>query len=204
MVSLYVATPLYNGQIGVMYLRGALDVQRAFPGAQFVDEVGTYLAINRQILTERFLASSASHLLFVDSDIGWNAKNVQALLDADVDMVSGVYLQRNGERIIPAEPIGGKDPERPELIECYMVPAGFLLLRRAMLERMTQAYAGLPLWSMNYTAERGYVGEDVHFSRQWRAIGGRIWLQPKAIVDHVGEAVCKMQPDEVPPVRFKA
>jgi len=199
---LFVATALYNGQVSHMYMRGALEAQKAFPDIQFSVAVGTYLVINRQTLTERFLQSDGSHLLFVDSDIGWLPSAVKSLLDADVDVVSGVYLQRNGESIIPAEPLGTSDPSHPRLVECFMVPAGFLLLKRAAVERMHKHLHPMPLWSMSY--EHGeYIGEDVHFCRQWRKLGGSVWLALDAVVDHIGEVVFKLPPEETPGIRYK-
>lgn len=196
-MKLFVATPLYHQNVSHMYLRGALDAQKAFPEIEFSVAVGTYIAINRQTLTERFLKSKATHLLFVDSDIGWTAEAVQKLIDADVGMISGVYLQRNGQNIIAGEPIK-QDFDSSKLIECFMVPAGFLLLKRHTIERML--ILPEPMWSMSHHNGE-FVGEDVAFCRRWRQMGGDVWLHPQAIVDHMGEVI--FRPEHLPsPVRF--
>ena len=185
-----------------MYLHGALQLQSAFNPIEFSVAVGTYLAINRQTVTDRFLASRCSHLLMVDGDIGFGRAAVQKLLEVNVPMVSGMYLQRNGEAIVPAEVIETGGADHDVLLDCFCVPAGFLLLQRELLERIRDAQPTDPIWSMSY-GPAGYVGEDVHFCRKVRSLGENCWLHPLVMVDHVGEVVFKLPKEGVAMPRFK-
>ena len=59
-------------------------------------EPGTaLLGYARAKLAAAFLASGASHLLMVDSDIGWDAADVIRLLRHDVPLVAGICPHRH-------------------------------------------------------------------------------------------------------------
>jgi len=151
------------------------------------------------VLTARFLDSAATHMLCVDSDIGWTPADAQKLLDAGKDFVSGCYCRKQTSRDIPAELTGNREGD---LLEASTVPAGFLLLSRAAVERMVGAYRHLQyknawgqawaLWSPMF--EHGaQFGEDTSFCLRWRGLGQKIWMHSGVILQHIGE--CSYVPD---------
>lgn len=92
---------------------------------------------------------------------------------------------------------------------------GFMLLRRSCLERMVFAYAQtkytlahvypIPkersdnqyaLFDCMIEPETGaYLSEDFTFCKRWRAIGGKIWLDPKSRLAHYGTFRFQGSPD---------
>ena len=115
----------------------------------------------RNTLLHQFITrTDASHLLFVDSDIGFSFSDVQALLNADKPVIGGAYplkshyWDKNTERFLAS----GEPPEtaslryvgdcaalysettRPLVAQVSYVGTGFLLLTRATIQRMMTAY----------------------------------------------------------------
>lgn len=135
-------------------------------------------------------------MLCVDSDIGWTAADVQALLDVGVDVISGTYCKKQPNREIPARLIGDTDGV---VKEAEYVPGGFLLVTRAAVERMVGAYRHLmyqthrgpawALWAEMFETGESYSGEDVSFCRRWRAVGGKIWIHTGVVLKHTGDQV---------------
>lgn len=194
--SLFVATPLATPQIHVQWVAGALSMHSVFPGRYIIEQrIGSFLPSSRDWLTGKFLDSPASHLLFVDSDIGWHASDAQKLLDTGKDFVSGVYVTKSAEPKIPAELT---DDREGELVRCGYVPGGFLLLSRTCVERMVGAYRQMRyldsqgktqwgLWAQLFGDGYPYSAEDVSFCRRWTAIGGKIWLHTGVCLGHYGD-----------------
>lgn len=191
---LFVATPSHDGKVVRQYLQGCLQLQTRFAGRiRFDLKVGSFLPRNRDVLTSRFLASGASHMLCIDSDIGFTAADVEMLIAAGEDFVSGCYARKTPKADVPAKLLVD---EKGPLVACDFVPGGFLLLSRRCVESMTAHYADLAygasgtithaLWSPNY---RLGDGEDVAFCRRWRAMGERVWLHRGVVLEHVGDKV---------------
>jgi len=166
---LIVATPCYGGNVTNYYALSAIKLQKA------CIERGIELSFRmlggdalitraRGNLAMEFLAeSSATHLMFIDADIGFRAEQVFALLEADKDVVSAVYPMKiiNWDRI-QARVAAGR-PLVPSATMSYAVefldPAaiapinglaqvrsvgtGFMLIRRQVFDRMAEAYPEL-------------------------------------------------------------
>ena len=94
---LYLATPCYGGLVNIYFLRAVLALQAACE-ARGVGLHVELLSNDKQItrararLAARFLAhGQATHLLFVDADIGFEPANAFRLLDSGLDVAGGVY-----------------------------------------------------------------------------------------------------------------
>jgi hypothetical protein len=96
----------------------------------------------RNAMVREFLMSKASHLVFIDNDVGFAPGNLIRLAKHDRDMVAGVYpLKEEGE----GYPIRIKDgvelwAESDGLVEVEGLPTGFLKISRACIERMIEVY----------------------------------------------------------------
>jgi hypothetical protein len=94
---IFLATPCYGGVAHIHYMRSVLDLQAACAGR----DVGLQVELGggdalitraRGVMAAKFLNhSDATHLLFVDADIGFSPDQVFRLLDADKDVAGGVY-----------------------------------------------------------------------------------------------------------------
>ncbi|HEY2516071.1 MAG TPA: hypothetical protein VGI39_34605 [Polyangiaceae bacterium] len=94
---LVVATPCFGGQVTTAYLHSLLCLQQgcAQLGITFTWLLGSSDALitrARADLTTTFLElAGATHLLFVDADIGFDPNQVFRMLQFGVDVVAGAY-----------------------------------------------------------------------------------------------------------------
>ena len=101
---LFVATPMYGGQCAGMYARSIADL--AALCARYQIPLQLYYLFNESLVTrarnycvDEFLRSEATHLMFIDSDIGFNPQDVLALLalqtdESDYDVIGGPYPKK--------------------------------------------------------------------------------------------------------------
>jgi hypothetical protein len=151
----------------------------------------------------RFLASAATDLLFIDSDLSWSPDDLVRLASYDVPFVAGVYQRKSRTKVDFAVKFGatiGMDAQR--LMEVERVGTGFMRLRRDCLEKMVAAHAPLRLdnplvpndanfYALFDTAivDGQFIGEDFTFCDRWRAIGGKVLIDPTMNFGHHGAAV---------------
>lgn len=100
MTILYIATPLYGGQACVTYARSLLKLVqylREHGIAVMVDLVGNESLIQRarNLMAARFYRSEATHLMFIDGDIGFEPEEVMRLLTSGLPLVTGVYPKKH-------------------------------------------------------------------------------------------------------------
>src|SRR5262249_30169241 len=94
---IFLATPCFGGQVGAHYLNSVLGLQGACAerGVGLHVELlenDTQITRARARLCARFMAHpEATHLLFVDADIGFGPEAALRLLDAGHEVAGGVY-----------------------------------------------------------------------------------------------------------------
>jgi hypothetical protein len=190
---LFLATPLHDGRVHQAYMSGVIELAHALPGRLIIGKFsGSFLPVSRDVLTAHFLRSNATHLLCVDSDIGFTAADVQKLLDAKQDFATGLYAKKTPDRLL-ATPL--RNQRQGDLVEAHYAAAGFLLLTRSCIEQLVAAHPELSydtpqgqtwaLWSPFFEV-RPY-GEDAAFCKRWQRLGGKIWAHPQVVVKHYGD-----------------
>lgn len=206
MKHVWLAIPAYTGQIHLGSMRAILADLLALRArgddVEIYDESGNAMIGDcRGIIVSHFLASKATDLVFIDSDVLWEKGTLLKLLDAPVDCVAAIYPQRRDPIAFsvawqPKDELHA-DPETG-LLEVDGVPAGCLRCSRAMLERMVEAYADLEFiaegapndtaWDLfgPYRIGKAKLGEDYAFCRRWRDLGGKVWIDPEILMGHVG------------------
>lgn len=172
------------------------------------ESLGIYLPIVRNRLVDAFLKSDAEDLIFVDADVDFPPDALLRLLDYDVDIVAGATPFKQADEGYPvtlAAKAGEPVPVDPKtgLIAAEVAPTGFMRIRRGVFERMAEHYGADELRVVEYSP-RGdecgaylnffdtpkvgtrWFGEDTWFCRQWRAMGGDIWVDPDITFKHWG------------------
>ena len=169
----------------------------------------------RNAVAAQFLAmSTMTDLLCLDGDVSWDAGSLERLMShPNVDLVAGCYPQRFDTGHFPVRWLPGPltpinpstgEPAADGLLEVEGVPAGFMRITRAGMERMARFYAdswyweplvtpldGEPLgkaWQLfEFTVyDRGRWSEDLSFCRKFRDAGGRVWVDPLISLHHHG------------------
>jgi hypothetical protein len=205
----FIATPLLDNRVHFRYLVGVLSVVAKWGPARVMlgCRSGSDLPMLRDLLTTDFLRSGAKYMLCVDSDQGWTVKQLESLMAHDVEAVSALNTKKDiANRIMPAIWSGEKGlVNEKTLIGAHYVGAGFLLLRRDMVLGMFEKYrdlaypvdgvdikngAAVALWHpICHEGDVIRLSEDYSFCKRWKDMGGRFWVDPEVIVEHVGEFV---------------
>lgn len=169
-VNLVVATPCFGGQVSALYAASLLKLQklvRSYKGFNFkilFKDGDALITRARASLISQFLDDpNATHLLFIDADIGFEPEQVLRLIECGADMCAAIYpiKQLDWDRIKKAIQMGRPDAAATALKYVFEVddPAavvarggfirvnyagtGFLMIRRHALERMCTHYPQL-------------------------------------------------------------
>lgn len=215
MTKLFIATPAYDGKVNVQFAIALAETRvllekHGIPAAIRIHTTGSLLCAERNRLLEVFMETDCTHILLIDSDLGWPAEKVLECLQKDVDMIAGCYPSRK-EHTFLFRAIHNKDKtivfdQDKQLIELEAAGAGFMLIKREVIEKMRKQFAHLyycPKDQSQIVPEgramtRGYAlfntevidgefwGEDFVFCRRIRECGYRIWTDPFIQFDHGG------------------
>ena len=172
---IFVATPMYGGICGGQYCKSTADLSAL--GAQYQMDIRFFYLFNESLITrarnylvDEFLRSDCTHLMFIDSDIGFDPNDVIALAviaaeGSDKEIVCGPYPKKciACEKIKRAVDKGLAD-KNPENLEKYVgdyvfnpkegtgsIPldepvevleggTGFMMIQRSALEKFAAAY----------------------------------------------------------------
>jgi hypothetical protein len=127
---------------------------------------------------------NATHILWVDSDMGFPPDSLHRLLAHDLDIVGANYPRRVRPYWSSASDLDGKvlDPSSVGLQEVGVIGFGLVLTKRCVFE----AEYEMPLFA--HHDEGGYCTEDVAFCRKVRKTGFKVWVDHDLSRDvrHVG------------------
>ena len=161
----------------------------------------------RNTLTAKFLNTEGStHLMFIDADIGWEPWHLLVLLDAQKDVIGGLYPMKSLPVKWCVNGIPGKEEEADgKLIEVTKTGTGFLLIKRDVFDKLNAHPAvrhfnndiGLPKELDPYmktyfdtaVREGRYYSEDWTFCENWRDIGGQVFVDKRVLLRHTGTYV---------------
>jgi hypothetical protein len=129
---LFIATPMYGGQCAGMYTKSIADLSALC--TQHNIPVQFYFLFNESLITrarnycvDEFMRSDAEHLMFIDSDIGFNPQDVIALMALQsnepekYDIIGGPYPKKciSWEKIKLAVDKGIADDD-PNVLEKFV------------------------------------------------------------------------------------
>lgn len=175
---LFVAAPMYGGQCAGMFARSIADLSALC--THYGIQVRFYFLFNESLITrarnycaDEFMRSGDTHMLFIDSDIGFNANDVIAMLalqddESPYDIIAGPYPKKciSWEKIKLAVDKGVAD-EDPSVLEKFVgdyvfnprsgtreiklnepvevmeAGTGFMMIRRKTFEMYNEAFPEL-------------------------------------------------------------
>ena len=219
-----IGTPCYCGLVTSAYFSSVLKLQEACLGQginlTFLMPGGDDLIERaRQEIAGTFLEMpDATHLLFIDSDIGFEPEQVFRLIHFNSEVAAAVYpLKRvdwerakaaalaGRERIESASLCYALELEKPlrvrdGFIQVRSTGTGFLMIKRRVFTAMMERYPELryssdassprfALFNCLIDPETGiYLSEEYSFCRRWTGMGGEIWVDQKSRLNHLGQA----------------
>jgi hypothetical protein len=167
-VNLVVATPCFGGQVSVLYTASLLKLQKLVRSyrdfnikMQFKDGDALITRARASLVAQFLDDPAATHLLFIDADIGFEPQQVLRLIECGADMCAAVYpIKRiDWDRVKETVAAGRSQPaalkyvlevddpnavtERAGFVKVRYAGTGFLMIRREALERMCAHYPQL-------------------------------------------------------------
>lgn len=230
-VNLVVATPCYGGQISVQYATSVFKLEKLVRrykdfNLKVVFKDGDALITRaRASLIAQFLDDPvATHLLFIDADIGFEPEQVVRLIQCGAEMCAAIYPVKrlDWNRMKTTIAAAGPNPaaaalqyvfevENPNavtaqdgFVKVRYAGTGFLMIRRAALERMCECYPQLQykrdhsidaaaasdkrfaLFESMIGEDGTYLSEDFAFCKRWTDMGGEIWADLNSRLSHIG------------------
>jgi hypothetical protein len=154
----------------------------------------------------------ATHLFFVDADIGWEPWHLLVLLNRDVDVIGGLYPMKTMPIKWVVNGFEGAEEGADGLQEVSKAGTGFLLMKKHVFEKLNTHPAvkqykndiGLdPMYDQylktyfdTAVRQNRYYSEDWTFCENWRDLGGRIWMDKRVLLRHSGSYVFCMENQE--------
>lgn len=169
----FIATPMYGGQANGMYVKSILDLQGLLTHYGIESRFSflfneSLITRARNYLVDEFLrAEGYTHLLFIDSDIGFDAQDVLALIALDKDIIGAPYPKKSinwgnianavkknpeinageldaltGDYVFNAVP-GTTQFQVTEPLEVMEIGTGFMLIKRDVFAKFRDEYPHL-------------------------------------------------------------
>jgi hypothetical protein len=219
--SIFVATPMHAGNCTDGFSLSCISLQKQALlkniEVDFVFLSGNAMITSaRNTLVRLFLQSNFTHLLFIDSDISFDASQVLDMVLSDKDVIGAVYPTKeiSWDRVHSAVKGGISSSQLPlfasnyvlntvsdesivlgseNIMEVKHLGTGMLCIKREVfnsLKEFTYSYKtkeGFNEYEFFATNLReGITTEDFYFCESWRKIGGKIFLAPWVILRHTG------------------
>lgn len=183
---LFVATPMYGGSCFGIYMKSCLDLQNTM--TKYGIETKFSFLFNeslipraRNYLSDEFLRSDFTHMLFVDADIGFEARDVIALMALDKDVSGAPYPKKSinwrnikeaikknsdienheldkivGEYVFNVVK-GTKQFSVTEPIEVQEIGTGFMMVKREVFEKLADAFPQLS-YTPDHVGQKNFDG----------------------------------------------
>lgn len=206
-----VGTPTYSGQLVHQYLtsyiqsftdciRGEILLAPEFP-VNF-----SLVQYARNWLVYQFLKNPEfTHLMWIDSDLGWQHNAIRRLVESGKDIIGGSYTTKHPTK--PIYPFVACGPvDEAGMQEVSSLPGGFLLMSRAAVQalwdnspEMIMEHGGedhavrhvcdleLVTSDENGNHVRRLLGEDYVMQVKLRSLGFQMYLQTDIDFVHVGQ-----------------
>ena len=207
-ISIMIGTPCIDARYDSTYMISLFQSMKMLSdmgvSCQMAEEKFTAdVALARNKLFSAFLRSTCSHLLTIDSDMGWSPDAIIRLVMAKKDFVAVAgpkkryplsfaanFTDEGGNPIMLQYDYGSGTMEIGE------IGSAFALITRTCAAKMAQSYPELDFVGVTGEIEHGvynpmvqnrrYFSEDFAFCKRWRAIGGQCFMVPDVALTHTG------------------
>lgn len=205
----HICMPCYGGQLTestfMSFIRWSNTARQL--GIDYTVETLTnesLISRARNTMVAKFLSNPEStHLMFIDSDIGWEPWHLLLLLHHDKDVIGGMYPLKG----LPVKWCvngieGGATEDLGRLQEVSKTGTGFMLIKRHVFAKLVDHPATIPFTNdigldpaLNKdmrtffdtdVREGRYYSEDWTFCENWRDLGGKVWIDKRVLLKHTG------------------
>ena len=97
--NLFIATPMYGGVCNGAYTVGMVQMASTLSRENVAFRYGymtneSLITRGRNSLAHDFLQTECTHLMFIDADIGFHPSDILPMIDADKDIICGIYPKK--------------------------------------------------------------------------------------------------------------
>jgi hypothetical protein len=190
-IHLVVATPCFGGQLSTLYVNSIFALQRAVRSLSNVrlkielrDGDALITRARANLMTSFLDDPTATHLLFIDADIGFTPDQVFRLIESAADVVAGVYPIKRvnwekagrafaaGRPNVPAASLDYvleiNDPDHVAVVNGFTrvryAGTGFLMIRRHVFEKMCAHPDYAPLQFLREHSHDALAGSPNRFA----------------------------------------
>lgn len=216
---LAICTPFHDYRIDWIYEQSLTETIRLAAGYKMrVSKVsvggGSHIGKARERLLWQAMKTPATHIMFVDSDMGWDGRVPLHLIASDHDVAAAVGVKKQEELALCCNFFDGEqefDP-RTQFLKVPEVGFGMIVIKREVIERMCKAYPDLAYESDDGEIEyalfldmidkprkgrRVRLSEDLSFCRRWTRIGGDIHVDHQIALRHAGRKEYTGKPSDM-------
>lgn len=208
---IFIATPMHSQQVWFSYHRSLLATMLALPRRGIDVSDGPLLGCcsiphaRCQLLAQFLNDPQYTHLMWIDSDMGWRWRDIVRMLETGRELVAGVYQSRTDPPQFPVTFLEEDPPMEPDgCVEAETIQGGFVLIQRAAIERMVEALPECRVklhdahWDhpgnrntfnffpLSVTGSFLMQTDDGGFSELFRRAGGRLYVMPAVRLSHSG------------------
>jgi hypothetical protein len=166
--NIFIATPMFGGMCYGTYADSLANSIYVFMNAKIPLTYSfrhneALITKGRDDLASEFMQTDCSHLMFIDADIGFDAKDILSMVDADKDVICGLYPRKgiDWDQVaqaarddvptqelpkhsgsFPINALNGKniteamDSSGQQPVEVRNAGTGFMLIKREVLESL--------------------------------------------------------------------
>lgn len=152
------------------------------------------LAEARTRCVRRFLQGDWSHLFFIDDDIGFSGPVFRHMLTSGLDVVAAAApyrsddIKHQGGFTVDREDVGVIDGNGFAPVK--RIGAGFMCISRAAIDKMAKSYCAPEFFALSLSGDTDCMVEEDHaFCERWQSIGGTVYIDTLAELDHQGTKV---------------
>lgn len=189
--------PIIDNGMGLSVTGWAVSMMAALQGESVFCHLSTpYPGYAMDIATKQFLESDCEEMIVIDTDLVFKPQDLAHLREHDEPLVFGLYSKRTVKFDPPVVPIVGQENPalQPGILwEVQKTARGFMRVHRSVFETMrphVKIMENTEFGSMHCYWPTSYDGtsEDFAFCAKWRDLGGRVLIDKRVFVGHVGQA----------------
>lgn len=208
--SIFVALPAYDFKVSLKLAVSLAKFTQQASQHGVVVQIGSICGCSvvsrvRNLLAQDFMESNCDYLLFIDSDINFEADAIFRLMAWGTDPRKGIVAAVPRVRSENAVYIADLDYDvngeltmnNMGLVRGKRVATAFMLVRREVFITMAEAH---PEWQYYdkktdrmltamfdfQVTDEGYMGEDFLFCDRARELGFEVWIDPTITLGHMG------------------
>lgn len=183
-MEVFFGTPSYSKTLSVDYNRSMVQsaILLTKLGIEMHQQVlagNCFLGMARNAIVKDFLASTATDLIFVDSDVGWDAKVLPRILSYEQEIVGGLVPKRDTENESCYHQNALTGVIQNTLFQSLELPTAFMRIKRSAFAKLKEPY-----FRAESSAEE--FGEDIYFCRRWCETGEFLWVDSDITFTHRG------------------